>query len=167
MGRRNYERRAERIVAAQAAAQAAPSTPWYATNGFKIGAGIAGIVIVLAVFLVVKDLAAVSATPTGGSPTSDSPAGSSASGDTQVVKMSVNGFTYSPATITVQAGRPVRWEIDASHTSGCALTLYAAAFGINQPLTQGMNVVEFTPQQKGTFPFSCSMNMVRGTMNVV
>jgi plastocyanin domain-containing protein len=85
----------------------------------------------------------------------------------QVVKMSVSSYEYTPSQITVQQGVPVKWVVDASQSSGCTSFLVAKDFGISQRLDKGENVFTFTPEQKGTYRFSCSMNMVQGTITVV
>ncbi|MFA6604215.1 MAG: sulfite exporter TauE/SafE family protein [Patescibacteria group bacterium] len=87
----------------------------------------------------------------------------------QVIKMVIgaNGAAYEPDTFTVQAGIPVRWEIDQHSRSGCLAYVVSAPLGINAPLGYGANVVEFTPTNPGRFVFSCSMGMYTGIINVV
>ena len=85
----------------------------------------------------------------------------------QVVKMRVSAYNgYEPETLTVKKGIPVRWEVTGDRQMGCASTLILRQFGIRQALKTGLNVIEFTPNKSGTFVFSCSMGMYRGTMVV-
>ena len=85
----------------------------------------------------------------------------------QVIKMAVTS-SYGPDEFTVKAGVPVRWEVDASRALGCAASLQSPQLGISsRSLKRGMNVIEFTPKKAGTYSFTCSMGMVRGTMRVV
>jgi len=78
----------------------------------------------------------------------------------QVISMKVVGYDYQPATFSVRQGVPVEWHIDGSQAAGCARSLIADGFDITVILPQnGEQVVEFVPQQTGTFPFSCSMGM--------
>ncbi|MBT3230988.1 hypothetical protein HN358_04410 [Candidatus Uhrbacteria bacterium] len=86
----------------------------------------------------------------------------------QVIKMNVTSAgTYQPSTLSVVKDVPVRWEIEGADFMGCANSLILSAFGVREYLYPGENVVEFTPTKTGQFTFSCSMGMVRGTMNVI
>lgn len=87
--------------------------------------------------------------------------------DVQIVRMAVVGYKYEPETITVKAGQPVRWIVDATQATGCAQSLVMRKYGINAVLQGSNNVFEFTPTQTGTVSFSCSMNMVRGQFQVI
>ncbi|MBT4857454.1 hypothetical protein HON52_04695 [Candidatus Uhrbacteria bacterium] len=73
---------------------------------------------------------------------------------------------YSPSTLTVQEGIPVDWTINGDDYMGCGDTLILPAFGVNENLRTGKNLVQFTPTETGRFTFSCSMGMIRGTMIV-
>lgn len=89
----------------------------------------------------------------------------------QLMQMTVYSAKYSPNHFTVKAGIPVRWEITSSGQPGCASGQLIAR-GLINPLylnpDQGeITVAEFTPQNTGTYKFSCSMNMVRGTIEVI
>ena len=77
------------------------------------------------------------------------------------------GEAYDPDILTVKAGIPVRWEIDGVNVAGCISYLQSSKLGIGIQLKQGPNVVEFTPKKPGTYSFSCSMGMFRGTINVI
>lgn len=90
----------------------------------------------------------------------------------QVLKMTVFSVNYSPSSFKVKAGVPVRWEITSSGQPGCASGMVIANGLVNNPIylnpQQGqVAVAEFTPQSPGTYRFSCSMNMARGTIQVV
>lgn len=87
--------------------------------------------------------------------------------DVQVVKMSVTRGGYSPSNLTVQAGKPVRWEVDGTNAGGCITVLVSQSLGIQQALKPGINTFEFTPKKPGKIPFSCSMGMYRGSFTVV
>lgn len=74
---------------------------------------------------------------------------------------------YSPATIRVRAGRPVRLEFDRQETSGCTEEVVFPDFGIRTYLPAHRTTpVEFTPTTPGRFEFTCGMAMVRGTLVV-
>ncbi|MBI4122099.1 MAG: sulfite exporter TauE/SafE family protein [Parcubacteria group bacterium] len=87
-------------------------------------------------------------------------------GAEQVVTMNVSTGGYQPSTLTVVAGTPVRWDINGSNSMGCAGSLVMRAFNVSTRLKPGLNTVRFTPTKAGTYTFSCSMGMYRGTMIV-
>lgn len=90
----------------------------------------------------------------------------SANAQEQVVKMTVAYGTYQPKNLTVKKGIPVRWEIDGKDISGCASSIVVPSYGIQRALVRGQNIITFTPKDKGTIPFSCSMGMIRGSFTV-
>ena len=85
----------------------------------------------------------------------------------QIVHTTLDYRSYAP--ITVQAGMPVRWTISAESRvlNGCNNALVIPEFGIQKTLEAGENVIEFTPQEGGVFPYSCWMGMIRSTITVV
>lgn len=85
----------------------------------------------------------------------------------QTVDMTVNYGTFSPRQFTIKRGVPVRWNINGVDVSGCANAIVAPKLGIARALQPGMNVIEFTPTQSGSIPFSCSMGMIRGSFTVI
>lgn len=90
----------------------------------------------------------------------------------QEINMTVLAVDYSPRAFKVKAGIPVRWSITSSGQPGCASGAVFANGLVNGPIylnpQQGqVKVVEFTPQKAGIYRFSCSMNMARGTIQVV
>jgi len=74
---------------------------------------------------------------------------------------------YSPDTIIVQAGTPVRLQFYRDETADCSDRVVFDAFGINQELPAfATTVVEFTPDRPGEYPFRCGMNMLKGLLVV-
>lgn len=88
-------------------------------------------------------------------------------GREQIVTMSVGQTGYAPNRFTIREGVPTRWVINAQSNSGCLAVIQAPKLGIRTLLKPGKNVVEFTPRIAGAIPFSCSMGMFRGEINVV
>lgn len=88
-------------------------------------------------------------------------------GRVQVIKMKAGRGGYSPDRFTLQAGVPVRWEVDATNAAGCERALVSRKLGINTVLKPGVTVFEFTPTELGVISFSCSMGMYTGQFNVV
>jgi sulfite exporter TauE/SafE/copper chaperone CopZ len=85
----------------------------------------------------------------------------------QLVTMEVTAFGYAPNVITVKKGIPVDWQIYGGEQLGCASTLVMRAFNVQTAIRPGENQVAFTPTKTGSYPFSCSMGMVKGTMVVI
>src|SRR3989339_423069 len=90
-----------------------------------------------------------------------------ANGTVQEVRMTQNNNGYTPDTFTVVKGRPVKWIINSTSQYSCAASIVMRKFGINQGLNAGENIINFTPTEVGTIPFSCSMGMYRGKFIVV
>ena len=87
----------------------------------------------------------------------------------QVIQMTATGSADSPNYFKVKVGIPVRWEITASNSLGCNGAIISNRLfdgAIN--LTPGqVSVKEFTPQASGIYAFSCTMGMIRGTIEVI
>jgi P-type Cu+ transporter len=84
----------------------------------------------------------------------------------QEIRIVVKGG-YTPDTILVQAGRPVRLQFYRDETTDCSERVVFDAFGIDQALPAFQTTtVEFTPQQPGEYPFRCGMNMLKGLLVV-
>lgn len=98
---------------------------------------------------------------------SDSDGGFQINGGVQLVRSTLQPGRY-PA-ITVQAGTPVKWTIDAPQGSinGCNKALYIPDYNLEHQFKTGENVIEFTPEKTGQFRYSCWMGMIQGTITVV
>ncbi len=85
----------------------------------------------------------------------------------QIVNSTLSSGKY-PA-ITVQAGIPVKWTIDAPEGSinGCNNRIFIPEYDIEYEFKIGENVIEFTPTGTGQFPYSCWMGMIRSSITVV
>jgi len=79
----------------------------------------------------------------------------------QIVRMDID-WSFQQDTFKVKKGVPVRWEIDGINLSGCSNEIVIPELRIRKKLSQGINVIEFTPEKSGTLPFSCWMGMLRG-----
>lgn len=72
---------------------------------------------------------------------------------------------YSPSTVRVKAGRPVRLMFDRKDNSSCSEEVVFPAFGIRKYLPTGQRtVIELTPPSAGTYEFMCGMSMLRGSL---
>lgn len=100
--------------------------------------------------------------------------GTQEAGNTAKVEAEVQSVTtklqpggYEP--IVVQKGIPVKWTIQAEKKdiNGCNETIIIPAYNIEVTLTEGDNLVEFTPDKSGTVSYSCWMGMIRSSIKVV
>lgn len=74
---------------------------------------------------------------------------------------------YTPDTIRVAAGRPVRLLFRREETAACSEQVVLADFGKSAPLPTGTIVpVEFMPGDPGEHEFTCQMGMLRGRIIV-
>ncbi|MDR2509363.1 MAG: sulfite exporter TauE/SafE family protein, partial [Spirochaetaceae bacterium] len=71
--------------------------------------------------------------------------------------------------ITVRQGIPVRWTINAPSGSinGCNNRVIIREYGVEHRFTPGENLIEFTPERAGKFPYSCWMGMIRASITVL
>ena len=80
------------------------------------------------------------------------------------ITVTVNGG-YSPATIKVPAGRPVRLVFDRQETSSCSEEVVFPDFGIKRFLPAfERTTIEVTAPAPGTYEFTCGMSMLRGRL---
>ncbi len=73
----------------------------------------------------------------------------------QTITMTAENFVFSPNTITVKKGVPVR-ILATSKDVGHSLAIPGLQINTNMPVGQQVEV-DFTPNQTGTFPFRCAV----------
>ena len=74
---------------------------------------------------------------------------------------------YTPDTIRVGAGRPVRLLFRREETAACSERVVLPDFGRSADLPTGQVVpVEFLPSAPGSHEFTCAMGMLRGRILV-
>jgi hypothetical protein len=133
-------------------------------NGIYFGAGL---IVCFLIFGAVLNFSAPTAAQNKviSTPTANQP-GQPSSGSAQTVKVVVQGSKYVFSPAEFKQG-PVRLEFDMSTLVGCSRGIVIPEFGITKYLSEGDNVVEFTPTKSGTFNIACTMNMYRGTFTVL
>jgi len=87
--------------------------------------------------------------------------------DVQIINSTLAPHQYP--NITVKAGIPVKWLIDAplGSINGCNNRILIREYGIEHSFKYGENVIEFTPTKPGKFLYTCWMGMMRATITVV
>ena len=74
---------------------------------------------------------------------------------------------YTPDTIRVSAGQPVRLLFRREETAACSEQVVLADYGKSAPLPTGAVVpLEFMPGDPGEHEFTCQMGMLRGRIIV-
>lgn len=88
-------------------------------------------------------------------------------GSSQTIRMSAGLGGYTPSRVTIRAGLPTTWIIDGTNAQGCQSIFQAPQLGLKTFLEKGENKLTFTAPRPGTYGFSCSMGMYRGSIVVV
>lgn len=88
-------------------------------------------------------------------------------GNVQTVSIELGSNRYQP--IVVQKGIPVKFIINAKqeNINGCNSPVTIPKYNIQKELVAGENIIEFTPDETGTIPYSCWMGMIRSNIKVV
>ena len=88
------------------------------------------------------------------------------SGGHQEVMVLVKGG-YTPDTIIVRHGKPVRLNFRREETASCSEKVILGDFNKSADLPTGETVpVEFVPEKPGEYEFTCAMGMFRGKLIV-
>jgi plastocyanin domain-containing protein len=96
----------------------------------------------------------------------ESVAAQAGAGGVQVVDVTVKGG-YQPASIVVEAGRPVRLNFTRRESTPCGEDVVLPEFGRRAHLPEDKTVaVEVTPLRPGEYEFTCGMNMYKGRLIV-
>jgi|TARA_R110002072_G_C7866190_1_gene526901 plastocyanin domain-containing protein len=89
-----------------------------------------------------------------------------ASGGRQEAMILVKGG-YTPDTIIVRHGKPVRLNFRREETAACSEKVVFGDFNKSADLPTGETVpVEFVPDKPGEYQFTCAMGMFRGRLIV-
>jgi plastocyanin domain-containing protein len=87
-------------------------------------------------------------------------------GGTQEVTVRVAGG-YDPAHVRVKRGSSVRLVFDRQETSSCSEEVVLPDFGIRKFLpAHQRTAIQFTPEEAGSYEFTCGMSMLRGRITV-
>ena len=85
----------------------------------------------------------------------------------QTITTNLSSGSYEP--IVLQKGVSTKWVIVASkeNINGCNNKVINQKFNFQKKLIEGENIIEFTPDENGTFVYSCWMGMIKSTITVV
>lgn len=86
----------------------------------------------------------------------------------QTIEIKVTASGYSPNRIQVRKGVPVTLKLIGVDAYSCAAAFRIPSLGIKKNLQANeTQVVTFTPEKSGKIPFSCSMGMYSGIIEVI
>lgn len=86
----------------------------------------------------------------------------------QKVRIDITSNGYSPRYVKVRKGVPVELDLSSADTFSCASSFVFRKFGISEQLQPtDRRIITFTPEESGKFPYTCSMGMYSGTMEVI
>jgi len=94
--------------------------------------------------------------------------GAPAAGAAQEAVVNVQGYGYEPSVVQVKAGVPTRLNLVTNNTYGCTRAFVIPSLGLQKilPVT-GTEVVDLPASAPGQIPFTCSMGMYNGVIEVV
>ncbi|GAB6067456.1 hypothetical protein JCM13664_07740 [Methylothermus subterraneus] len=87
--------------------------------------------------------------------------------DVQIIRMEAVASGYRPNRFVLKRGVPVKWIIEGKELTGCNRVILVPKLNLEIELKPGAQVVEFTPQETGSIPWSCWMGMLHGTFEIV
>lgn len=86
----------------------------------------------------------------------------------QTVTIDIQNNGYAPNYIRVKKDVPVNLTLRSNKVYSCALSFQLRAFGIKEFLNAtDQKTVSFTPTAIGKYPFTCSMGMYTGVLEVI
>lgn len=84
----------------------------------------------------------------------------------QMIQSQLTADSYPEITVT--KGIPVKWILtaEAKDLNGCNNVLIIPSLNYEKKLQPGDNIIEFTPAESGTIPYSCWMGMIKSKIIV-
>ncbi len=87
---------------------------------------------------------------------------------TQSAEIFITSSGYSPSYLRVKKDLPVTLKLVSRDAYSCALAFRIPSLGISRDLgANETQTITFTPTKAGKIPFSCSMGMYRGVIEVL
>lgn len=85
----------------------------------------------------------------------------------QTIEIQVTRSGWQPSQFILQKGVPVQWIIHGRELNVCNKVIQVPTLNLKIELSEGLNVVQFTPRQAGNIPWSCWMGMLSGNFTIV
>lgn len=84
----------------------------------------------------------------------------------QVVYMEIDGDGYMPDEFVIKKGILLKWLIHVKELTPCNRQLLVPSENISLDLQEGLQMLEFMPEQTGIINWSCQMGMMSGRFQV-
>jgi sulfite exporter TauE/SafE/copper chaperone CopZ len=84
----------------------------------------------------------------------------------QIIRMDVTRYGWEPDRFVLAKGVPVKWIITGVEINSCNNAIVVPEYGLNFPVREGEQVIEFTPNENGVISWSCWMGMIPGAFVV-
>lgn len=85
----------------------------------------------------------------------------------QIVEFDLTYSSYED--ILLQEGIPAKMiiNVEQKYLTGCNNEIVIREFGIKKKLEVGNNIIEFIPKNKGTYTYTCWMDMIKNNIKVI
>ncbi len=88
-------------------------------------------------------------------------------GDGAGMRITVENGIYTPSRLKVAAGQPINLIFERKDPSPCAATVVFSDFDVSEELPLNKSkTIALPAMQPGEYPFTCQMQMYRGTLVV-
>lgn len=95
-------------------------------------------------------------------------ASSTVTGKIQSIQINVLNAGYEPYNLSLRSGIPTNVKLVTNKTQGCSRAIVFPTLNIQKILPEtGETIVELPALARGKIPFSCSMGMFSGTIEVI
>ena len=88
-------------------------------------------------------------------------------GHFQTITMDVIKSGFEPNHFVLRQGIPVKWVIDGKEVTECNRRIVVPKLGLEFDVKEGVQTIEFTPNETGIIPWSCWMGMLHGQFEVI
>jgi uncharacterized protein len=88
-------------------------------------------------------------------------------GHFQTITMDVIRSGFEPNHFVLGQGIPVKWVIDGKEVTECNRRIVVPKLGLEFNVREGVQTIEFTPNETGIIPWSCWMGMLHGQFEVI
>ncbi|WGJ14537.1 sulfite exporter TauE/SafE family protein [Methylocapsa sp. D3K7] len=85
----------------------------------------------------------------------------------QTITMDVIKSGFEPNHFVLRQGIPVKWVIDGKEVTECNRRIVVPKLGLEFDVKEGVQTIEFTPNETGLIPWSCWMGMLHGQFEVI
>lgn len=86
--------------------------------------------------------------------------------EVQYATLKMKNYAYVMEPATLKVGVPVIMTVDLDTVYGCTRDVVIPEYGVKKYVSEGDNIIRFTPTKTGSLPVSCSMGMAQGSFKV-